>query len=147
MNVYRLVNCDHDPITVGATLIRGSDHSRQKLGPGMYFAISREAALEFAKTRHGHTYTHLLTCRLKGITEKDFVDLVKEPFVISRSEFKALPYDQRGSAYCAKHGKKGIIWKAIDWVEVCLFAQHIGDSVIVESVEMLPASSEPNAAL
>jgi hypothetical protein len=74
MKAFRLVNCDHDPITVGAYLERASTHSKQKLCDGMYFSTSREDALEFAKKNHGHKYTHLLTCELRDMHESDFVD-------------------------------------------------------------------------
>jgi hypothetical protein len=146
MQVYRLVDKKHDPIEVGKTLERCSDHSNQKLGEGIYFAPSRESALEFAKTKHHHTYAHLLTCRLEGITEMDFVDLSKDPHVIDNSEFGSLTHKMRNQKYCEKYSKKGIIWKAVSgWVEVCLFAEHVSHRVIIEAVEVLTIDEKPNS--
>jgi hypothetical protein len=143
MRVYRLVNSAHDPITPGQKLVRASDHSHQKLGEGIYFAASADDARQFAKTEAGHTYTHLLTCRLENMTEGNFVNLVNEPNLIVRSEFKDLPVAERRLAYCKKHNKVGVIWKAqkFGWIEVCLFSEYIRDAVIIESAE--PLSSSP----
>ena len=143
MRVYRLVNSAHDPIAPGEKLVRASDHSRKKLGEGMYFAWSADYARQFANTSHGHTYTHLLTCHLKNLTEDNFVDLVKEPNLIARSEFKDLPIADRRLAYCKKHNKVGVIWKAgkFGWIEVCLYSEYIRDVVIIESAERMSGLS------
>lgn len=138
MTLFRLVNSIHDPIEIGSALIRCSDHSNQKLGCGMYFAETRKGAMQFGATKHGHNYTHLLTCSLKDLSRDDFVDLIADPRQIDRSEFKSLLYAERGPAFAKKHGKKGLIWKgASGWIEVCLFAEHIEGSVIIEAVEVL----------
>jgi hypothetical protein len=139
MKVYRLVDSDHDPTDVGAFLTRCSDHSKQKLGSGMYFAATRKDALAFAAKHHGHKYSHILTCDLKGVQPDDLVDLVAEPFLIAHSEFKNPVYAQRCLEYAMKYGKKGIIWKAVSgWIEVCLFAEHVPGSVVIEAAEPLP---------
>lgn len=140
MEVFRLVNDQHDPTRVGEILVRTSDHSHQKLGNGMYFAASREDALQFARTQREHEYTHLLGCRLKGVTRNDFVDLVEDPNCIIRSEFASLPGTQRGLAYCKRHGKKGLIWRATKgWTEICLFSEFSQNTAFIESVEKLVA--------
>jgi len=60
MKVFRLVHSAHDPVEKGAFLTRTSSHSHQKIADGIYFALSRDEALIFAKKSHGHTYSHLL---------------------------------------------------------------------------------------
>lgn len=57
MQAFRLVNEEHDPIEAGSLLTRTSDSSNQKIAEGMYFAIPREDAPEFATKDHGHIYT------------------------------------------------------------------------------------------
>jgi len=140
MKVYRLVNCKTDSIEVGTTLSRASDHSNQKLGKGMYFAATYDDACLFAKIRHKYSYTHLLTCRLKGMTLADFVDLRKNPNLIIQSDFGKLPREERVPAYCKKYDKKGVIWmpQRGGWTEVLLLTEHIQDAVVIECVETLP---------
>ena len=70
MKVFRLVHSAHDPVEKGAFLTRASNHSHQKIADGIYFALSRDEALVFAKKPHGHTYSHLLTCDLLGVSEQ-----------------------------------------------------------------------------
>ena len=144
MRVYRLVNCEYDPITVGTQLTRSSDHSHQKLAEGIYFSVSRDDALQFAGANHGHVYTHLLTCQLKNITIDDFIDLVSDPNCIlkakakSKSNLKMLSGKKLNVAYCREKGKKGLIWRAQNrWIEICLLADYIGDSVEIEHAEAL----------
>jgi hypothetical protein len=140
MRVYRLVNEEHDSVTAGMRLTRISDYSHQKLGEGMYFALSREDALAFAATQHGHKYTHLLGCVLENMTHDNFVDLRSSPNLLVRSKFNHLPKRQQGPAYCNTHGKNGVIWNGAPgkrWVELCLYPEHIGNGVLIESVEPL----------
>jgi hypothetical protein len=144
MKVYRLVNCDYDPIVVGARLSRSSDHSHQKLGEGIYFSVSRNDALQFARTNHKHVYTHLLTCRLRNITKDDFVDLVNDPNRIVKakaergSNLKTLSGRKLNVAYCKRQGKKGVIWAAQNgWTEGFLLSEYINDAVSIENVETL----------
>jgi hypothetical protein len=143
MRLFRLVNHQHDPIEVGTILTRTSNHSNQKMGKGMYFATTRDDALRFAKTQHRHVYTHLLGCQLEGTTENDFIDLVEDPNLIVKSEFRELRSAERGLAYAKKYGRKGLIWRATNgWTEVCLFADYVQNVVIIESVEALDESRE-----
>jgi hypothetical protein len=142
MKVYRLVNSKYDPIEIGANLTRTSDHSHQKYGEGMYFALSREDALHFAKSQHGHAYTHLLTCLIENANENDFVDLRKKPNSMATSKFRTLPMKARAPRYCKQQKKKGLIWsstpgKQAARAEVCLYPEHIQNAVIIESAEKL----------
>jgi hypothetical protein len=151
MKVYRLVNCDYDPVVVGARLRRSSDRSHQKLGEGIYFSSSRDDALQFAGTNHKHKYTHLLTCRLRNITKDDFVDLVSDPNCIVKakaepgSKLKGFSGKKLYVAYCKEHGQKGVIWSAQGgWTEVCLLSEYIDDAVDIEHVEALNCSHTGN---
>lgn len=142
MVVFRLVNAEHDPIATGASLTRPSDHSNQKLGSGMYFALDRDSAMQFAGTRHTYDYTHLLRCELVGLEEADFVDLALTPHIVNKSEHGQLPYRERHLAYCLEHDLKGIIWPSRSgWKELCLF-----DEFIPDTVRIIEAESLPNAA-
>jgi hypothetical protein len=132
MQVYRLVNQEHDPIEVGSFLTRTSDHSRQKYAVGIYFALTREDALAFAKQDHGHTYTHLLTCRLKGVSESELVDLIADAKLISRfktSEKASQPgltTRELNEKYCEIHGKKG--------TRVARSPQQLGRGLLAEGI-------------
>ncbi len=141
--VYRLVNSEHDPIKAGGRLTRVSNCSNQKYGKGMYFALSREDALIFSEAQHGHKYTHLLKCRIENASLDDFVDLRKEPNCIVKSKFGSLPKTEGAPAYCGQQKKKGLIWSSkhgletAAWTELCLYPEHVSDSVVIEDAEEL----------
>ncbi len=140
MVVYRLVNSGHDPIGAGQPLTRPSDHSNQKLGPGMYFAMDEAAALQFSKTRHGHTYTHLLSCDLVGLTSNDFVDIEipENARAIRESPHGKKSHSERYYNYCLSNGFKGIIWHArAGWVELVLFEPFVAGKVIIKEAKAL----------
>lgn len=145
MKAFRLVNCDHDPVSVGAYLERASTYSNQKLCAGMYFATSRKDALEFAKKDHGHIYTHLLTCGLTDMDENDFVDLVADPNLIVRQNRTGQTRREATETFCRENNKKGVIWQSPPsassrgWKELCLLPQHIQHSVLIREVEELSA--------
>jgi hypothetical protein len=137
MKLYRLVDADHDPITAGKKLARTSDHSNQKFGPGMYFATSRDSALEFAATRN-HRYTHLLECEVQGVKEADLADLAADPAVVARWNKQRHPQTQMYERYCQEKALKGLMWQsASGWVEVVIHAPYIDDNVLIVSVEQL----------
>jgi hypothetical protein len=147
MTGYRLVNSVHDPIAVGAFLDRGSTKSNQKIAEGMYFAPSREDALIFANKSHGHTYFHLLTCELIGVSEQDVVDLVVNPNLIAHW-VRRRDYPTRKAtttAFCRDSGKKVIIWQSQPsqssetWTEICLLTEYIPNTVLITHVEELKA--------
>lgn len=144
MQLFRLVNKEHDPIEAGSLLTRTSDCSNQKIADGMYFALTREDALKFSTKDHGHTYTHLLTCQLEEISKNDLVDLVKNENQIARFKTSAKPPlsiltgRELNTRYCDIHGKKGILWRARKgWTEVCILKQFVANSVIIEAAETL----------
>jgi hypothetical protein len=145
MLVYRCVNQEHDPVEVGSHLTRTSNYSKQKLAEGMYFAVTREDALTFSRKDHGHTYTHLLTCRLKDVSKSDLVDLIVDAQLIShfkRSEEVSragLSGRELNRKYCEIHSKKGLLWTASanSWAEVCLFPEFVNSAVVIEAVEKL----------
>ena len=97
MKVFRLVHSAHDPVEKGAFLTRASNHSHQKIADGIYFALSRDEALVFAKKPHGHTYSHLLTCDLLGVSEQDVVNLVENCNLIVKWNRGRYPRDERRS--------------------------------------------------
>lgn len=142
LRVFRLVHEDHDPVTVGSQLFRISDHSNQKIAKGMYFALTREDALEYARNVRKHEYSHLLTCRVNGVTRDDLIDLISDPNQIEKLKFTA-PYNgltlrQRNAKYCEDHGKKGLLWKSSEgWREFCLLPAFVGDAVVIEVSEKL----------
>jgi hypothetical protein len=147
MTGYRLVNSVHDPVAVGAFLDRGSTKSKQKIAGGMYFAPSREDALIFANKSHGHTYSHLLTCELIGVSEQDVVDLVVSPNLIAHW-VRRHDYPTRKTAtaaFCRDNGKKVIIWQSQSsklsetWTEICLLTEYIPNTVLITHVEELKA--------
>ena len=143
MQVFRLVHENHDSIEVGSVLTRTSDHSNQKIAKGIYFAVSYEDALAFSKTNHGHTYTHLLTCRLQGIEASDVVDLAAEPNLILRFKSSSKPPTSNmtgrvlNETYCQIHNKKAILWSARGWVELCVLEAFAKDVALIEAADAL----------
>lgn len=143
MTVYRLVNSKYDPIQVGARLTRPSNRSNQKFGAGMYFALTREDALNFAKGQHGHKYTHLITCNIENATPEDFVDLRENENVMVNGDLGQLSPKKRAPAYCKLFNKKGLIWESVAgksttaWTELCLYPQHIANGVLITAAEDL----------
>jgi hypothetical protein len=144
MKAFRLVDQRYDPVEVGRYLTRISDFSNKKLGRGMYFALTREDALQFAKKDHGHEYTHLLTCKLVNVTEDDFADLIANPNLLAtlkvrpNSPLFGLTGTDLKVKYCEVHGKKGIIWQATNgWSELCLLPTFVNDAVVIEASEAL----------
>jgi hypothetical protein len=110
----------------------------------MYFALTREDALQFAKKDHGHKYTHLLTCKLVNITEDDFADLIANSNLLAtlkvppNSPLFGLTGTNLKVKYCEVHGKKGIIWQATNgWSELCLLPPFVKGTVVIEVSEAL----------
>jgi hypothetical protein len=109
----------------------------------MYFATSREDALEFAKKDRGHSYTHLLTCELKDMQEGDFVDLVANPNQIVRQKRTGQNSRDATKDFCRENTKKGVIWQSVSseslsgWKEICLLPEHIQQAVVIKEVEAL----------
>lgn len=145
MTGYRLVNSVYDPVTAGVFLDRGSTESNQKIAEDMYFAPSREEALIFAKKPHGHTYSHLLTCELIGVSEQDVVDLVVSPNLIAQWARRP-DYSTKKTAtaaFCRDNSKKVIIWQSQSsqlseiWTEICLLTEYIPNTVLITHVEEL----------
>ena len=145
MTGYRLVNSAYDPVTVGVFLDRGSTGSNQKIAEGMYFAPSREEALIFARKPHGHTYSHLLTCELIGVSEQDVVDLVVSPNLIAKwAQRPDYPTKKTAAAaFCRENSKKVIVWQSQSsqisevWTEICLLTEYIPNAVRITHVEEL----------
>lgn len=148
LTVYRLVDKEHDPVGAGKALTRISDCSNQKYGPAMYFAFTREDALNFAKAQqakgeYGHKYTHLLTCRIERASLEEFVDLRATPNVMMSGRSRNLSTSKRAQAYCKAHGKKGVIWQSQasvispQWTELCLYPEHVGNDVVIVAAEDL----------
>ena len=144
MQVFRLVNHKYDPIELSRPLSRTSNHSHQKIAEGTYFSLTREDALDFSKTNHGHVYTHLLTCRVEGVSKDDLVDLIADPnlcvrlSVAANSPLKGLKGRELRTKYCEIHCKKGILWKAANgWTELCLLSPYALGAVIIEAAEAL----------
>lgn len=140
MKAFRLVDETHDPIKEGELLTRTSDHSHQKLADGMYFALSREAALSFATKPHGHRYTHLLYCDLDDIEMDDLWDEIVDPNRIARFKSQDESPRQARARYGKENNKKGFIWQARgveSWTELCLLSEHVCKVVrIVESEQL-----------
>ena len=140
---YRLVNEAHDPVRVGENLTRASDHSHQKLGAGMYFAVDEQAAIQFSLTRHGHTYTHLLECELLGLSASDFldIDIMENARAVRRSTHGGKPYDQRHYDYCIENNLKGVLWRArAGWVELVVFAPFVSNNIVIKKTTDLRPS-------
>lgn len=126
MRLFRLVDLKHDPIVPGQHLTRPSDHSNQKLGEGMYFALSFEDAKGFLHARHKHPYTHVLEVEIP-FEIKDFADLRASPNLITGpGTFKNLVFQ-----YCQAHGKRGVIWtqRQNEWTELMLLSEYISHGV------------------
>ncbi len=138
MKLYRLVHETNDPVTPDKILTRSSDHSNQKFGPGMYFAISRESAMQFAQTRK-YKYTHLLECKVSNVKDCDIVDLVNNPLLITKWKQTGKPIPEEYLRYCTKHELKGIKWEArAGWIEVVIHHPHYLNNVkIVKSERLL----------
>lgn len=134
MRVYRLVNFLHDKVEIGRPLARTSSNSNQKLGQGTYFALSKDDALTFASSSHGHVYTHLLECEIDGAVDEDFVDLRVNRNAISGHGSIKMKYPQ----YCQENNKAGVIWTSGDWNELVLYGFSPFKTRIVCSSE-LPA--------
>jgi len=144
--VYRLVDAEHDEIEVGKRLIRISDHSNQKYGPAMYFTLTREDGLKFAKAQqakreHGHKYTHLLTCRIENASLGEFVDLRATPNIMVSGRFRNMRTAERAAAFCGENGQRGVIWQSHaslnspEWTELCLYPEHVGNNVLIVASE------------
>ena len=112
MKVFRLVHSAHDPVKKGAFLTRASTHSHQKIADGIYFALSKDEALIFAKKSHGHTYSHLLTCDLIGVSEQDVVNLVENENLLVKWNRGRYPKRRDAAAAFCQNKKKAILWRA-----------------------------------
>lgn len=143
MIVYRLINEKYDTTSPGEFLCRTSDHSNQKLGDGIYFALDHNSAIQFAGT-HNHKYTHLLKCEIEGCSPADFADLVSEPSLITRwkvGKFSGLR--EAVPAYCNENGLRGLVWEArAGWTELLLLKQFAVGTVRVIEAEKLSYPDE-----
>jgi hypothetical protein len=143
MKAFRLVHSTHDPVAKEAFLTRASNRSHQKIAEGMYFALSREDALVFAKKPHGHIYSHLLTCELIGLGQEDIVNLVEDENLIAKWNRGRFKSRDAAVEYCRENKKKAILWaskssqKSQTWTELCLLAEHIPNTVRIIDVEEL----------
>lgn len=139
MIVYRLVDKAHDNIAPGETLSRTSDKSKQKLGDGVYFALDRGSALDFAHKDHGYTYTHLLKCEVPGRSVSDFADLISDPSLITCWASGRWGLREAVPLYCKANKLFGAIWQATDgWKELVLLKEFaVGTVRIVESEKLV----------
>jgi hypothetical protein len=144
MKVFRLVHSAHNPVEKGAFLTRASTNGHQKIADGIYFALSREEALIFAKKPHGHTYSHLLTCDLIGVSEQDVVNLVEnENLIVKWNRGRYPKMKDAAAAFCQQNKKKAILWRSQSsqecerWTELCLLTEHIPNTVLITDVEEL----------
>ena len=151
---FRLVNSAHSAVTVGEVLL-ASTHSNAKFGGGIYFAESEGDLIEFFKSHHGYTYTHVLECRVAGIALPDLFDLVAHPNAMRQFEQNWVWRDEAGfqggameearakrlamiNAFVVSVGKKGIRWKATQgWVELVVHEPHCDGAVLVASSDEL----------
>lgn len=138
MILYRLVNSENDPIIPGEYLIRISD--KNKLGRGIYFAVSEIDAKNFNKSKHGYNYTHLLKCQIP-YQQNEFLDLIKNPNYIAvwaTADIK----NRKTNTYekfrnCKEHCFRGLIWSSIssheedNWTEVVLYEQYVNQNVLI----------------
>jgi len=114
----------------------------------MYFAVDVQAAIQFSRTHHRHTYTHLLECELVGANEADFidVDMRENAHKIRESLHGRKPHSERYHDYCVDNDLKGILWRARDgWVELVLFAPFIASNVIIRKATPLPLGGPTTA--
>ena len=132
MKLYRLVNVAYDPVTVGQYLTRPSNHSNQKNGEGMYFAVDRQSAISFNKNVI-HTYTHLVECDLPDFYEENFADTN----IIKRKWEETII--QSIVRFCADNKLKGVKWQASNnkWIEYVVLSEHIGIGFLITASEKL----------
>jgi hypothetical protein len=148
---YRLVSSTYDPVTVGSflearTIETNPNLNNQKIAEGMYFTPSKEEAVIFASKPHGHTYSHLLTCELVGISEQDVLDLIEAPNLITRWVRRSdYPTKKAATAaFCRDNGKKVVLWQSRSsqpseiWKEMCLLLEYVPNTVQITHVEVLP---------
>jgi len=147
LTLFRLVHVDHDPVQVGQKLSRSSDKSNQKLGKGMYFALSRQDALGFAGTRN-YAYTHLVEVTVPYAVS-DFFDQRKDENAVAKwvsthpnpdipPNFEKV--HGRSTRFCEAHNCVGFIWEpkgSKRWVEVMILEQCIGAGFEIMGVEPL----------
>ena len=109
MQAFRLVNINkaEDPIEVGAYLTRISDKkSHNKLADGMYFALTKDDAMSFARINTEYKYSHLLKCELVGIENSDIFDETEnENFFVRHKKEKESTRDAR-ARYCKEKQEK-----------------------------------------
>lgn len=151
MRVFRLVNSEYDPTKIGEPLSRESDHSNQKLGQGMYFALTEKDACKFAKSPSGYKYTHLLECELP-YEKCNFCDLTEDSNAIERwwliqfhndfSKLNSTLFREKIKLYCEHHDQVGVIWASSQlaggWTELVVLKSHIKGIEIINSSK-LPA--------
>jgi hypothetical protein len=145
MRLYRLVNSKFDPVVPGQYLTRASDKSNQKLGRGMYFALSEADAIAFAKTRT-YEYDQLLTVDIT-LGDADFFDLRADCNAVStwlQGEVKdgkrpmtdlfQLKVHDRHEAFCRAKGVQGLIWSPtgkLHWDELVVLEPFIGQGALI----------------
>jgi hypothetical protein len=151
MEVFRLVHRNYDPVEEGEFLTRSSCYSREKIAHGIYFTPSRDEALTFAKQPHRHTYSHLLTCSLVGVSLDDVVDLVADPNLIVKWNRGRYPKRRDAAeAFCRENKKKAILWETArsqkfeGWTELCLLTEHIPNTVLIIGAEELELPHMPS---
>jgi hypothetical protein len=147
MQLYRLVNSKYDPVVPGQYLTRTSDQSNQKLGGGMYFALSQADATAFAATRT-YDYDHLLTVDI-AFSVADFFDLRADSNAVQKwlqEEVKAktrpmtdlfqLKVHDRHEAFCRAKGVKGLIWSPtgkLKWDELVILESFVGQGALISA--------------
>ncbi|WP_437286298.1 hypothetical protein [Sorangium sp. So ce406] len=124
----------------------------QKLGRGMYFALSAADALAFAQNRI-YEYDYILTCELP-FAERDFYDLRDDANAVNKwttAELQAgrltqdalnkMRVHDRHIAFCTAHSTKGLIWQATGqykWAELVVLEPFVGDGALILSAQQLP---------
>lgn len=141
MKIYRLIHSSHDPnVIIGTFLTRPSIHSKQKLGEGMYFALSFSDAESFAKKTNDYDYDRILECKIT-YDLSNFFDLrvTKNPSKMEtwlRSKFKAgsiqkMLFNDKIVNYCNAHGHVGLIWESrLGWNELVIFSAHLKNQTV-----------------
>jgi hypothetical protein len=135
LRLYRLVNKDHDDVDRGGRLRRPSNKSEQKLGHGMYFALTREDAEKFIAAEHGHSYTHLVEVEVPYRLE-EFGDLrkIEVASALAHPPFSDIQrINDRYVEFCAARGEVGVIWESRrrGWTELVILVDHIRDGFVI----------------
>jgi hypothetical protein len=135
MKLFRLIHSDHDTITIGASPVRGSDRSNQKLGDGIYLSDSIDALHAFAGSATcQYSYSHVLTFEF-AMDESAFElsETALQKRLDGQSVADFLP------AYCASHGKAGVFHAMGDALEYVVYPRNDRfEDLIVTAADPLP---------